>query len=105
MPSFVWKRTGFQVGTFGSRTSSPGVLQPAFLRVAPQMATSGRPSPAPPNQADIRSPLASSTTVEAWHDGNGADSKTNSSTDCARAADASRRNNGTIRRMGDVLAA
>src|SRR4051794_4764791 len=68
------------------------------------MATSGRPSPAPPNQADIRSPLTSSTMVEAWHDGKGADSKMNSSTDCARAADASMSNNGTIRRMGDLLA-
>jgi len=54
------------------------------------MATSGRPSAVPPNQADITSPGRISTTVEAWQEGVGMLSDTNS-TVCAESDAENRR--------------
>ena len=58
------------LGHFGRADVVPGWVTPLL----PFWCT------APPNQAAITSPFANSTTVEAWDDGKGADSKMNSST-------------------------
>jgi len=66
------------VAIFGSRTNSTGVCQRPFWRRDPQMATSGRPSAEPPNQAAISSPGFTSTMVEAWQEAVGIGSAMNS---------------------------
>src|SRR5215831_210445 len=56
-----------------------GSDQAPFLRLrAPQIATSRLPSSLPPNHAARNSPGETSTTVEAWQEGNGARSNMNS---------------------------
>ena len=54
------------------------ILGAPLLFLAAQMATSGRPSAVPPNQAASSSPGRVSTIVEAWQDGVGICSAMNS---------------------------
>jgi len=86
----------------GSRTSTAGVCHWPFRRCAPQMATSALPSALPPNHAARNSPGRTSTMVEAWQEGVGMGSATNSAV-CARSGAASRSRAG-IRTGGFILA-
>src|SRR5205814_9417560 len=77
VPLAILKSTGFQHGSPVSEPITTGSVHALPSKVLDQICTFLAPSASPPNHAAMSLPASCSTSVEAWHDLNGAFSKMN----------------------------